>query len=49
MSSPHFYQGDRKFVQDVFGMNPKKEHHETTIDIHPVVFTITILKHTFYT
>ncbi|TKS84570.1 Lysosome membrane protein 2 85 kDa lysosomal membrane sialoglycoprotein [Collichthys lucidus] len=36
MSSPHFYQGDRKFVQDVFGMNPKKEHHETTIDIHPL-------------
>ncbi|KAG8010659.1 Lysosome membrane protein 2 [Nibea albiflora] len=36
MSSPHFYQADRKFVQDVFGMNPKKEQHETTIDIHPL-------------
>ncbi|XP_029371334.1 lysosome membrane protein 2c [Echeneis naucrates] len=36
MSSPHFYQGDEKFVQDIFGMNPNKEHHETTIDINPL-------------
>lgn len=36
MSSPHFYQADEKFVKDVFGMNPKKEHHETVIDINPV-------------
>ncbi|XP_053709141.1 lysosome membrane protein 2c [Synchiropus splendidus] len=36
MSSPHFYQADEKFVQDVFGMKPKKEYHETTIDIHPL-------------
>uniref|UniRef100_A0A673A8C7 Lysosome membrane protein 2-like n=1 Tax=Sphaeramia orbicularis TaxID=375764 RepID=A0A673A8C7_9TELE len=36
MSSPHFYQADEKFVKDVFGMNPKKEEHQTTIDINPV-------------
>ncbi|XP_067231943.1 lysosome membrane protein 2c [Chanodichthys erythropterus] len=36
MSSPHFYQADDKFVQDVFGMNPKKEEHETVIDINPL-------------
>uniref|UniRef100_A0A3P8WL17 Scavenger receptor class B member 2 n=1 Tax=Cynoglossus semilaevis TaxID=244447 RepID=A0A3P8WL17_CYNSE len=36
MSSPHFYQADEKFVKDVFGMNPKKEHHETVIDINPL-------------
>ncbi|XP_067278858.1 lysosome membrane protein 2c [Pseudorasbora parva] len=36
MSSPHFYQADDKFVQDVFGMNPKKEDHETVIDINPL-------------
>ncbi|XP_061590255.1 lysosome membrane protein 2c [Cololabis saira] len=36
MSSPHFYQADEKFVQDVFGMNPKKELHETNIDINPL-------------
>ncbi|XP_070845166.1 lysosome membrane protein 2c [Chaetodon trifascialis] len=36
MSSPHFYQADQKFVQDVFGMKPKKERHQTTIDINPL-------------
>ncbi|XP_047228869.1 lysosome membrane protein 2c isoform X1 [Girardinichthys multiradiatus] len=36
MSSPHFYQADEKFVQDVFGMRPKKEEHETAIDINPL-------------
>lgn len=36
MSSPHFYQADEKFAQDVFGMKPKQEHHQTVIDINPV-------------
>lgn len=36
MSSPHFYQADDKYVQDVFGMNPRKEEHETAIDINPL-------------
>uniref|UniRef100_A0A1A7YQ99 Scavenger receptor class B, member 2 n=1 Tax=Iconisemion striatum TaxID=60296 RepID=A0A1A7YQ99_9TELE len=36
MSSPHFYQADDKFVQDVFGMRPNKEHHQTAIDIQPL-------------
>lgn len=36
MSSPHFYQADDKYVQDVYGMNPRKEEHETAIDISPV-------------
>lgn len=36
MSSPHFYQADDKFVKDVFGMNPNKEQHQTTIDINPL-------------
>uniref|UniRef100_A0A671Y1G3 Scavenger receptor class B member 2 n=1 Tax=Sparus aurata TaxID=8175 RepID=A0A671Y1G3_SPAAU len=36
MSSPHFYQADEKYVQDVFGMNPEKEQHQTTIDINPL-------------
>uniref|UniRef100_A0A8C1DXS1 Uncharacterized protein n=1 Tax=Cyprinus carpio carpio TaxID=630221 RepID=A0A8C1DXS1_CYPCA len=38
MSSPHFYQADDKFVQDVFGMNPNKEEHETVIDVNPILF-----------
>ncbi|KAM9841875.1 lysosome membrane protein 2c [Aulostomus maculatus] len=36
MSSPHFYQADEMFVQDVFGMKPKKEYHQTAIDINPL-------------
>lgn len=36
MSSPHFYQADEKFVQDVFGMRPNKEQHQTLIDINPL-------------
>lgn len=36
MSSPHFYQADEKFVQDVFGMTPKKEEHQTVVDLHPL-------------
>ncbi|XP_035246443.1 lysosome membrane protein 2c [Anguilla anguilla] len=36
MSSPHFYQADEKFVNDVFGMKPKKEYHETVLDINPL-------------
>ncbi|XP_029024819.1 lysosome membrane protein 2c [Betta splendens] len=42
MSSPHFYQADEKFVQDVFGMKPNKEKHETSIDINP--FTGIVLR-----
>ncbi|TDH01972.1 hypothetical protein EPR50_G00168370 [Perca flavescens] len=36
MSPPHFYQADEKYVQDVFGMRPKKEEHQTTIVINPL-------------
>lgn len=36
MSSPHFYQADEKFVEDVVGMKPNKEYHETAIDINPL-------------
>ncbi len=36
MSSPHFYQADDRYVQDVFGMNPNKDEHETLIDVNPV-------------
>ncbi|XP_061657830.1 lysosome membrane protein 2c [Syngnathoides biaculeatus] len=36
MSSPHFYQGDEKFVRAVFGMRPRKEYHQTFIDLNPL-------------
>lgn len=44
MSSPHFYQADEKFADDILGMRPTKEEHQTAIDINPVctnVFYIT--------
>lgn len=40
MSSPHFYQGDEKFVRAVFGMRPHKEYHQTFIDLNPVRDTV---------
>nr|XP_057914231.1 lysosome membrane protein 2c [Doryrhamphus excisus] len=40
MSSPHFYQGDERFVRSVFGMRPNKEDHQTVVDIHPLTGTI---------
>ncbi|XP_066501918.1 lysosome membrane protein 2c isoform X2 [Hoplias malabaricus] len=36
MSSPHFYQADEKYVDDVFGMKPNKMEHQTAIDINPL-------------
>lgn len=36
LSSPHFYQGDQKFIDDIFGMHPTKEKHETYLDINPL-------------
>ncbi|MCI4386874.1 hypothetical protein PGIGA_G00067780 [Pangasianodon gigas] len=36
MSYPHFYQADEKFVDDIFGMRPMKEEHETAIDVNPL-------------
>ncbi|KAJ1204899.1 hypothetical protein NDU88_000334 [Pleurodeles waltl] len=34
LSSPHFYQADKKFVDDIDGMHPNKEDHETFLDIN---------------
>ncbi|XP_030305890.1 lysosome membrane protein 2 isoform X2 [Calypte anna] len=36
ISAPHFYQADPKFIKDIEGMNPKKEYHETFLDINPL-------------
>nr|XP_056711647.1 lysosome membrane protein 2 [Euleptes europaea] len=35
LSPPHFYQSDEKYVKDIDGMHPKKEDHETFLDINP--------------
>ncbi|PNJ48837.1 SCARB2 isoform 6 [Pongo abelii] len=36
MSFPHFYQADERFVSAIEGMHPKKEDHETFVDINPL-------------
>nr|XP_009685595.1 PREDICTED: lysosome membrane protein 2 [Struthio camelus australis] len=36
LSAPHFYQADEKFIADIEGMHPKKEYHETFVDINPL-------------
>ncbi|XP_037991073.1 lysosome membrane protein 2 isoform X1 [Motacilla alba alba] len=36
LSAPHFYQADPKFVEDIEGMHPRKEYHETFLDINPL-------------
>uniref|UniRef100_A0A4W3I5D8 Lysosome membrane protein 2 n=1 Tax=Callorhinchus milii TaxID=7868 RepID=A0A4W3I5D8_CALMI len=35
ISSPHFYNGDQKLVEDIDGLNPSKEAHQTFLDIEP--------------
>ncbi|XP_040273892.1 lysosome membrane protein 2 isoform X2 [Bufo bufo] len=36
LSSPHFYQAEESVIANVVGMNPKKEYHETFLDISPL-------------
>ncbi|XP_060681829.1 lysosome membrane protein 2-like [Hemiscyllium ocellatum] len=36
LSSPHFYQADQKFIDDIEGMHPNKANHETFLDINPL-------------
>lgn len=36
LSAPHFYQAEQKFIEDIEGMHPTKEYHETFVDINPV-------------
>uniref|UniRef100_A0A8C8RSC5 Scavenger receptor class B member 2 n=1 Tax=Pelusios castaneus TaxID=367368 RepID=A0A8C8RSC5_9SAUR len=36
LSAPHFYQADEKYIKDIKGMHPRKEDHETFLDINPL-------------
>ncbi|XP_075716853.1 lysosome membrane protein 2 [Rhinoderma darwinii] len=36
LSSPHFYQADESVITSVIGIHPKKEDHETFMDINPL-------------
>ena len=44
MSSPHFYQGSQKFIDDVIGLKPIKEEHQAHFDIEPVLIDYLIKK-----
>ncbi|XP_023684494.2 lysosome membrane protein 2-like [Paramormyrops kingsleyae] len=35
VSFPHFYLGDRKYVQAIDGLSPNQEDHQTYLDINP--------------
>lgn len=34
-SFPHFYLGDPKYVNAIVGLSPKREHHQTFLDLNP--------------
>ncbi|KAF3849169.1 hypothetical protein F7725_015666 [Dissostichus mawsoni] len=36
-SFPHFYLGEEKYVAAIEGMSPKREHHQTYLDLNPTV------------
>ena len=35
-SFPHFYLGDPKYADAIIGLSPKREHHQTFLDLNPV-------------
>ncbi len=37
LSWPHFFQADRKLLDDVEGLEPRKERHQFHIDILPAM------------
>ncbi|XP_046870890.1 lysosome membrane protein 2-like [Hypomesus transpacificus] len=34
-SFPHFYLGDPKYADAIIGLSPKREHHQTFLDLNP--------------
>jgi hypothetical protein len=42
ISSPHFFQSDMKFRQDVHGMQPDPDKHEFIMSFEPVDNRISI-------
>ncbi|XP_068430555.1 lysosome membrane protein 2-like isoform X2 [Clinocottus analis] len=39
-SFPHFYLADNKYVAAIDGMSPKREHHQTFLDLNPTTGVI---------
>ncbi|XP_012270757.1 lysosome membrane protein 2-like [Orussus abietinus] len=36
-SFPHFYLGDKSLLEQIEGLNPQQELHETYVDLHPLL------------
>ncbi|KAG9480654.1 hypothetical protein GDO78_012231 [Eleutherodactylus coqui] len=36
LSQPHFYQAEKSIISSIVGIHPKKEYHETFMDINPL-------------
>ncbi len=36
MTAPHFWNADKKFLDDVDGVSPIQDKHDTMIDIEPI-------------
>lgn len=44
-SFPHFYKADKSLLEQIDGLNPRQEDHETYIDLHPVCLGVLPLKY----
>lgn len=42
-SFPHFYQADESIIEQIDGLDPQKELHESYVDLHPVSFDYYLL------
>lgn len=42
ISSPHFFQSDKKFLEDVHGMNPDPSKHEFIMSFEPVDIVLSL-------
>lgn len=52
VSFPHFYGADKSLLEQIDGLNPRQEDHESYLDIHPVsrysILTITLSQLNIY-
>lgn len=47
-SFPHFYAGDSILRENIDGLNPQKELHQSSVEIHPVTTVILFIYFIFH-